>query len=514
MSYNVREHSYVVGGLGVTGQACVRFLLQKQATVKAFDTRANFTLVTDPDSDLDGELDSGMQAFMAEKVTCHALSEDYFDGVDTLVLSPGLALNIEQVALAQKCGVEVIGDVELFARLNASTSGVTPAKRVVGITGSNGKTTVTLLVNHLLKSCGVKSIEAGNVGRPVLEALQSDADVVVMELSSFQLETTSSLVLEAATVLNISDDHLDRHGTLEAYIDAKHRIFDNAKSAIVWRDGEFVAPDEQIIADAKGNAALNAVSDGESNAEFNEESLASKNIVEYGLGESTTGFAIASFDGDDSARDDEQSLYITFKGEKLIALNDIHLAGMHNVLNIMATLGICLQLGVSPALAVKHLHSFKAAPHRCVEIARVNDVRYIDDSKATNIGATVAALEGLAPTIQGKLILIAGGDAKGADIASLSPYLTKYVSHVFALGKDAHLFEKSFAHTTRVATMKDAVKAATRLAAPGDVVLLSPACASLDMFKNYMHRGDVFKQDVHDLLHLHSKNDDAVEATS
>ena len=510
MSYNVREHSYVVGGLGVTGQACVRFLLQKQATVKAFDTRANFTLVTDPDSDLDTD----MQAFMAEKVTCTALSEDYFDGVDTLVLSPGLALNIEQVALAQKCGVEVIGDVELFARLNASTSDATPAKRVVGITGSNGKTTVTLLVNHLLKSCGVKSIEAGNVGRPVLEALQSDADVVVMELSSFQLETTSSLVLEAATVLNISDDHLDRHGTLEAYIDAKHRIFDNAKSAIVWRDGEFVAPDEQIIADAKGNAASNAVSDGESNAASNEESLASKNIVEYGLGESTTGFAIASFDGDDSARDDEQSLYITFKGEKLIALSDIHLAGMHNVLNIMAALGICLQLGVSPALAVKHLHSFKAAPHRCVEIARVNDIRYIDDSKATNIGATVAALEGLAPTIQGKLILIAGGDAKGADIASLSPYLTKYVSHVFALGKDAHLFEKSFAHTTRVATMKDAVKAATRLAAPGDVVLLSPACASLDMFKNYMHRGDVFKQDVHDLLNLHSKNDDAVEATS
>lgn len=510
MSYNVREHSYVVGGLGVTGQACVRFLLQKQATVKAFDTRANFTLATDPDSDLDTD----MQAFMAEKITCNALSEDYFDGVDTLVLSPGLALDIEQVALAQKCGVEVIGDVELFARLNASTSGATPAKRVVGITGSNGKTTVTLLVNHLLKSCGVKSIEAGNVGRPVLEALQSDADVVVMELSSFQLETTSSLVLEAATVLNISDDHLDRHGTLEAYIDAKHRIFDNAKSAVVWRDGEFVAPYEQLITDAKGIAASNAVSDGVSNAASNEESLASKNIVEYGLGESTTGFAIASFDGDDSARDDEQSLYITFNGEKLIALSDIHLAGMHNVLNIMAALGICLQLGVSPELAVKHLHSFKAAPHRCVEIARVNDIRYIDDSKATNIGATVAALEGIGPAIKGKLILIAGGDAKGADMGNLTPYLNQHVSHVFALGKDAHLFEKSFAHTTRVATMKDAVKAATRLAAPGDVVLLSPACASLDMFKNYMHRGDVFKQDVHDLHNLHSENNGAVGAAS
>ena len=493
MSYNVREHSYVVGGLGVTGQACVRFLLQKQATVKAFDTRANFTLVTDPDSDLDTD----MQAFMAEKVTCTALSEDYFDGVDTLVLSPGLALNIEQVALAQKCGVEVIGDVELFARLNASTSDATPAKRVVGITGSNGKTTVTLLVNHLLKSCGVKSIEAGNVGRPVLEALQSDADVVVMELSSFQLETTSSLVLEAATVLNISDDHLDRHGTLKAYIDAKHRIFDNAKSAIVWRDGEFVAPDEQIISEA-GEPLTGELSTG---------LLASQHIIEYGLGESSNGFALSS-----SLIEGGQ--YLTFNGEKLIALSDIRLAGMHNVLNIMAALGICQQLGVAPELAVKHLHSFKAAPHRCVEIARVNNVRYIDDSKATNIGATVAALEGLAPTIQGKLILIAGGDAKGADIASLSPYLTKYVSHVFALGKDAHLFEKSFAHTTRVATMKDAVKAATRLAAPGDVVLLSPACASLDMFKNYMHRGDVFKQDVHDLHNLLNQKNGNVEAIS
>lgn len=506
MSYNVREHSYVVGGLGVTGQACVRFLLQKQATVKAFDTRANFTAPAD--------LDTDMQAFMAEKVTCNALSEDYFDGVDTLVLSPGLALNIEQVVLAQKCGVEVIGDVELFARLNASTSSATPAKRVVGITGSNGKTTVTLLVNHLLKSCGVKSIEAGNVGRPVLEALQSDADVVVMELSSFQLETTSSLVLEAATVLNISDDHLDRHGTLEAYIDAKHRIFDNAKSAVVWRDGEFVASYEQLITDAKGNAALNAVSDTVSSAASNEDALASKNIVEYGLGESTAGFAIASFASDGGTLCDEQSLYITFNGEKLIALSDIHLAGMHNVLNIMAALGICLQLGVSPELAVKHLHSFKAAPHRCVEIARVNDIRYIDDSKATNIGATVAALEGIGPTIKGKLILIAGGDAKGADMGNLTSYLNQHVSHVFALGKDAHLFEKSFAHTTRVATMKDAVKAATRLAAPGDVVLLSPACASLDMFKNYMHRGDVFKQDVHDLHNLHSENNGAVGAAS
>ena len=489
MSYNVREHSYVVGGLGMTGQACVRFLLQKQATVKAFDTRANFTAP----ADLNGDLEPDMQAFMAEKVTCNALSADFFDGVDTLVLSPGLALDIEQVSLAKTCGVEVIGDVELFARLNTSNSSNTPAKRVVGITGSNGKTTVTLLVNHLLNACGVKSIEAGNVGRPVLEALESDADVVVMELSSFQLETTSSLVLEAATILNISDDHLDRHGTLEAYIDAKHRIFDNAKSAIVWRDGEFVAPDEHLLVEANDN--LSPVSDINLSETPHIEKQGSQHIIEYGLGESSSGFSIATFE-------DDGKLCIAFNGEKLIALSDIHLAGMHNVLNIMAALGICLKLDVTPQAAVKHLHSFKSAPHRCVEVACVNNVRYIDDSKATNIGATIAALEGIGPTINGKLILIAGGDAKGADMASLAPYLNQYVFHVFALGKDAHLFEKSFAHTTRVATMKDAVKAAIRVAAPGDTVLLSPACASLDMFKNYMHRGDTFKQDVYDLHNI------------
>jgi UDP-N-acetylmuramoylalanine--D-glutamate ligase len=194
MSYNVREHSYVVGGLGVTGQACVRFLLKHYANVKAFDTRHTVTLPDD------------LQQVMAAKVTTETLDANYFEGVDTLVLSPGLSTDLVQVQLAKQCGVEVIGDIELFARLNHALP--TP-KSVVGITGSNGKTTVTLLVNHLLNACGIKSIEAGNVGRPALDALESDADVVVLELSSFQLETTSSLMLNAASILNISDDHLD-----------------------------------------------------------------------------------------------------------------------------------------------------------------------------------------------------------------------------------------------------------------------------------------------------------------
>ena len=444
MSYNVREHSYVVGGLGVTGQACVRFLLKHNANVKAFDTRQAVNLPDD------------IEKALAGKVTTDTLDAAYFEGIDTLVLSPGLSLNLAQVKLAKQCGVEVIGDVELFARLNQTLS--TP-KRVVGITGSNGKTTVTLLVTHLLNACGVKSIEAGNVGRPVLEALESDADVIVMELSSFQLETTSSLALAAATILNISDDHLDRHITLENYIDAKHRIFDNTQSAIVWRDGEFVAPECDV-----------------------------NNIVEYGLGESDEDFAVANVTGQP---------YLMFNNTPVIALADIQLAGTHNVLNVMAALGLCDTLGVAPKQAAVHLKSFKSAPHRCVEIANVNQVRFIDDSKATNVGATIAALEGLSPMLNGNIILLAGGDAKGADLQALAPYLARCVLHVFAFGKDASAFTDAFAATTLVDSLDSAVEKACDIAKQGDIVLLSPACASIDMFKNYMHRGEVFQQAVY-----------------
>ncbi|KXJ59140.1 MAG: UDP-N-acetylmuramoylalanine--D-glutamate ligase [Alteromonas sp. Nap_26] len=453
MNYNVREHSYVVGGLGVTGQACVRYLLRHQALVKAFDTRSTFALPSD------------LSSAMGNSFTSAPLTPDYFDGVDTLVLSPGLSLDIEQVQLAKQCGVEVIGDVELFARINGALP-PEQAKKAVGITGSNGKTTVTLLVTHLLNACGVKAIEAGNVGRPVLEAIDSDADVVVMELSSFQLETTSSLLLEAATVLNISDDHLDRHGTLHHYIDAKHRIFKHAKSAIVWRDGEYVTPSV-------------------------EHESARANTVEYGLGQFQQGFSVQNAQGSD---------WVAFNNTLLIKVNDIPLAGTHNVLNVMAALGICMQVGVKPTDAISHLATFKSAPHRCVEIANYGGVRFIDDSKATNIGATIAALEGLAPHTKGKLILIAGGDAKGADMNSLAPYLSQHVACVFAIGKDASLFKACFPNTTLVTSMAEAVKGASSFAGNGDVVLLSPACASIDMFNNYMHRGEVFKQAVEALF--------------
>ncbi|WP_420933648.1 UDP-N-acetylmuramoyl-L-alanine--D-glutamate ligase [Alteromonas sp. A081] len=462
MTYNVREHSYVVGGLGVTGQACVRFLLEQGANVKAFDTRptASSIMASIPES-----MQKTMQASMKGNMETAPLSAAFFDNVDTLVLSPGLSPDIEQVKLARQCGVEVIGDIELFARLNT--------KPVVGITGSNGKTTVTLLTTHLLNSLGVKAIAAGNVGLPALDTLDSDADVIVLELSSFQLETTSSLLLSAATILNLSDDHLDRHGSFEHYALAKHRIFNNASQAIVWRDGHHVAPHSSSVPQ-----------------------------LHYGLGAAQEGFGVT---------DSTEEQQLTFNGTPLCSLSSIHLAGTHNVLNVMASLGLCHALSKSHVFnksnvleitvqaAANHIGSFRSAPHRCVEIAN-NGVRFIDDSKATNVGATIAALEGLAPVTQGKLILIAGGDAKGANINALSPYLNQFVSHVFAIGKDAALFTTAFANTVISSSLHEAVKNACKVANAGDVVLLSPACASIDMFNNYMHRGVVFKQAVEEVI--------------
>ena len=438
MTYNVRAHSYVVGGLGLTGQACVRFLKQQGAKVKAFDTRDTFNV----------------SAPLNICVTTGSLPRDFFAGVDTLVLSPGLSLDIEQVIHAKACGVEVIGDVELFARLNSTPT--------IGITGSNGKTTVTLLTTHMLKACGYEVCEAGNVGRPVLETLPESVsqretqplDVIVLELSSFQLETTSSLKLNAASILNISDDHLDRHGDMQHYTAAKQRIFSHCDTAVVWR----------------GDYQVKPIS-------------ACENTITYGLDASDTGFGLREGN-------------ITFDGEALLNSADIRLAGMHNILNVMASLALCQAFGAPLNKAALAVTSFTSAPHRCVEIANINGVKWIDDSKATNVGATIAAIEGLAPITKGKIILIAGGDSKGADLSALKPALVESVSEVIALGKDAEKFSTIFDNTTLVSSMEMAVSAADLRAVSGDIVLLSPACASIDMFKNYMHRAQVFTDAV------------------
>ncbi len=423
----------VVAGLGVTGQACVRFLTGQPVTVTAWDTRRDFEV----------------PATITVPVVLGEPADDFWQQVDCLILSPGISPQLTAVQAARAQGVEIIGDVELFARLNT-----VPA---FGVTGSNGKTTVTLLLTHILQAAGQRAVAAGNVGTPVLNTLGQELDAVVLELSSFQLETTTSLALRAATILNISDDHLDRHGTLQHYLEAKQRIFAHCDTAIVWRGQTETRP-----------------------------ACAVKNTIWYGLDDVATGLGY-------------REGWITLDNAPVIDMQQVSLVGRHNILNVQAALAMAMTAGVSPDTAAEAVYTFSSAPHRCVEIARHHGVRWIDDSKATNVGATLAAIEGIGPGCSGKLILIAGGDAKGADLSALASVIRENVDVVIALGRDGEQIAALSPDSAYVHTLPDAVALAHSKAAPGDVVLLSPACASLDMFDNYVHRATVFAQAVQEV---------------
>lgn len=421
----------VVAGLGKTGQACVRFLQGRAKQVTCWDTRENVIVPDDIQAQvIKGDIDNQI-----------------WNNTDLVVVSPGLSLEHPSLLAAKAANVPVIGEIELFAQFNQIPT--------LGITGSNGKTTVTLLTNHILNTCGLKSIAAGNVGEVAIEQLSQDADWIVLELSSFQLETTSSLSLTAATVLNVTDDHLDRHHTMDAYREIKHRIFEHAACAVVNVDDGNTFPE---------------------------------NLQEQVTYSVTHQFADFGWEA--------TSQSITYLGAPVLAMADCQLVGLHNVMNIQAALGLVMAAGVDVKTACKAVCSFQPAPHRCVQVAMKQGVRYIDDSKATNVGATIAAISGLADTVQGKLIMIVGGDAKGADVSVLKPYFEQHVSYVVGLGKDGQAICALADKADYVNTMQSAVNKAAAYAQAGDVVLLSPACASIDMFANYAERAAIFTQAV------------------
>ncbi|QJR82728.1 UDP-N-acetylmuramoyl-L-alanine--D-glutamate ligase [Alteromonas pelagimontana] len=432
MKNKFATQNIVVAGLGVTGQACVRFLQNQGAKVTVWDTRAQLAV---PES-------------ITVPVVLGEPPVNFWQQVNLLILSPGISPAIEAVSNARAAGVEVIGDIEFFARLTNI-----PA---FGITGSNGKTTVTLLLTHILKNAGMKVCAAGNVGMPVLEILAMNLDAVVLELSSFQLESTSTLQLKAATILNVSDDHLDRHGSLQSYTETKQRIYAHCEHAVSWRAQPETAP------------------------------VATMAHTTFGLDESDSNFGL-------------RNNWITWQGKPVVDMAKAQLVGRHNALNIQAALALAMQAGVQPDTAAPAVYSFVSAPHRCVQIASHRRIRWIDDSKATNIGATLAAIEGLGATRTGKLILIAGGDAKGADLTALQPALNQYVDWIITLGRDGKKIAALTEQSEYVNDMRDAVTSANRRAQAGDIVLLSPACASLDMFDNYAHRAKVFVDAVNEV---------------
>ena len=438
----LKDKKVLVLGLGETGLSALHWLERQGAILSAADSRE-----TPPSAD-------GVIRRMPQ-VLVHtgAFKVDVFLQAELIVISPGVALSEPAVQAAIQAGITVIGDVELFAQYRLQSA------KVIAITGSNGKTTVTTLVGEMCKAAGLRTIVAGNIGLPVLEALMMEApDVYVLELSSFQLETTHSLVVDAATMLNLSEDHMDRYASLQDYAVAKAHIFYQAKLQVLNRDDAW----SMLMARPK----LAQVTFG-----FDEK--------EYGL------------------KQVQGETWLVDGEKELINVNDLKIAGLHNAANALAAVALCRGIGVDYAPIIQTLYNFKGLPHRVEWVASIDDVDYYDDSKGTNVGATCAALTGLYKNaLPQKIVLIAGGDGKGQDFTPLAPAVQANSRAVVLFGRDAGLIEAVLLPTNiplyQAADLPEAVTIAKKLAQTGDAVLLSPACASFDMFKNYVQRAEVF----------------------
>ncbi len=447
----------LVLGLGDTGLSCARWLAARGAEVSVADSR-----ITPPNA--------GRLAELLPQVSLAAgpFDPQQLGAADLLVISPGVPLADPAVAQAVAAGVEVVGDVELFARaiqainaeraLSAESHG---PMQVIAITGSNGKSTVTAMCGEMCRMAGVATCVAGNIGLPVLDALyEVEQGVVpapqvwVLELSSFQLETTSHLDATAATVLNLSEDHLDRYADMAAYAAAKARIFSGQGVQVLNRD------DAASIAMA----------------------LPGRTVVSFGLDRCPQDENFGLCEGE-----------LCLGSELLMPVADLPVAGLHNAANALAALALVRTLGLPMEALLRGLTHFRGLPHRVEKVAEIDGVSYYDDSKGTNVGATEAALYGMAGQ---RVVVILGGDGKGQDFTPLKAAVAASARAVLLIGRDAPLIEAALAGSGVAVyaerSLPDAVAAAQRLAHPGDAVLLSPACASFDMFRNYVHRADVF----------------------
>jgi UDP-N-acetylmuramoylalanine--D-glutamate ligase len=440
----------LVLGLGDTGLSMVRWLARHGARVRAADSRAQ-----PPHAALIRE------QWPQVEIVAGPFDTLSFDDLDLIAISPG----VPKSSVTQR-GVPVVGDVEIFAQALAPR-----LSKVIAITGANGKTTVTALCGAMCKAAGLNTVVAGNIGLPVLDALSEIEDgarmpdVFVLELSSFQLETTSTLNADAATVLNVTQDHLDRYRDMNDYASAKARIF--------FGNGLQV---------------------------LNREDAYSQAMTMAGRAAETFGLGAPANDADWGLIEVEGQAWLAHGEEKLLPANDIPLAGRHNAANALAALALCRAIGLPMAPLLAALRSFKGLPHRVEKVAEVGGVTFYDDSKGTNVGATVAALSGMSEPV----VLIAGGDGKGQDFSPLKSACAKQARAVVLIGRDARRIETAVAGCgvplIQARDMDEAVVLAFSLAQSGDAVLLSPACASFDMFRNYEHRAQVFVTAVQKLI--------------
>ena len=423
----------VIVGLGLTGLSCVNFFIARGVVPRVMDTRA-----TPPGID---KLPESVERYVG------GLNEDWLLAADLIIANPGIALATPALSAAEDAGVEIIGDIELFCREAQAP--------VVAITGSNGKSTVTTLVGEMAKAAGVSVGVGGNIGLPALMLLNQPHDLYVLELSSFQLETTYSLKAAAATILNVTEDHMDRYPLgLQQYRAAKLRVYENAQTCVVNADDALTMP-------IRG---------------------ADERCVSFGVDV-----------GDYHLNRQQGETWLRVKGEKVLNVKEMTLSGQHNYTNALAALALSDAVGLPRASSLKALTTFSGLAHRFQLVHERHGVRWINDSKATNVGSTEAALNGLHVT--GTLHLLLGGDGKAADFSPLTPYLQGDNIRLYCFGRDGAQLAALRPDIAQITgTMEEAMRLIAPAARSGDMVLLSPACASLDQFKNFEQRGDIFAQ--------------------
>ena len=438
----------VVAGLGISGVSAVNFLHEKGYRVAVTDSRA-----VPPGHD---QIPADVQTSFGQ------FDQDLLLSAEEIIISPGLDPKLPEIQAAIAKGIPVISEIQVLRRATD--------KPIVAITGSNAKSTVTTLIGLMAENAGKKVAVGGNLGRPALDLTKDDPELYILELSSFQLETTSNLNAEVAVVLNLSEDHLDRHGDMMGYHTAKHRIFQGVKKVVHNRDDSLTRP---LVPDATPMQSFG---------------LNAPDMNQYGVLRETDG-----------------TMGLARGRERLLKSSDMYIQGTHNVANALACLALGEAIDLPLDSMLETLKTFKGLEHRCEFVKDVNGVRYYNDSKGTNIGATLAALDGLGAAIevqQGKVAIILGGQGKGQDFTALRESLSKFAKVAVLIGEDCPVIEKAIEGTTTLLhaeSLAEAVALCQQNTQPNDVVLLSPACASFDMFSGYPQRGHQFVALVNEL---------------
>jgi UDP-N-acetylmuramoylalanine--D-glutamate ligase len=449
MTTELDDRLTVIVGLGDTGLSCVKYFASMGEKVKVVDSRdepPGLAALIEMYPNVEYELgDFNLETFVTAK---------------QLVISPGISIRSVEIEAAKEAGVAITGDIDIFSKQVAAP--------IIAVTGSNGKSTVVAMLADIVTKAGKNFGLGGNLDgdnfKPALDLLaEGEKDLYLLELSSFQLETTQNLGAAVATILNLSADHMDRYEGIDDYQRAKQRIFTGCKQVVINRD------DKESYPLIESDAA----------------------IWDFGFGRaSVNGLGLLEEGGD---------LYLAYQLEKIVSVNELKIFGQHNISNVLAAVALAMAIDIDMNAIKAAITEFSGLPHRCQWVANIDGVDFYNDSKGTNVGATVAAIEGLGEHISGHIVLIAGGIAKGADFAALVPAMNKWGKAVILIGQDAAEMASYF--DTEIQTyfandMPDATRVALQQSATGDAVLLSPACASFDMFENFQHRGFAFMESV------------------